>query len=288
MSPITNKKISNKYHNKKTKKICAPNSSKYSFSCFDKKGILKIAKAWNKKSNKKNRINLKEKNIKKIWDILNKNLKKKCQDELCWIKKIKVKNMKKYFRPQKPKNWKSNNYEWLSTVDIEKVLNQYEKKYSDFKFIGAVPIDFDEKYNFGNCIVDELCKLKLKNIRKKNIFKIGIVFNLDKHSQDGSHWVSMFIDLNNNNIYYFDSYGTKEPPQISKFIKRLQDEFKKEKKKINYQRNTIRHQFDNSECGIYSINFIINMLDGNNFNSFIKNIVKDEDMNKKRDYYFIS
>ena len=286
MIPIT--KIKNPKQNiKKTKKICAPNSSKYSFSCFDKPAILKIARAWNKQSNKK-KINLKEKNIKKIWNILNKNLKKKCKDELCWIKKIKVKNMKKYFRPIKPKKWISNNYEWLSTVDIEKVLTQYEKGYSNFRFIGAVPIDFDEKYDFGNCVVDELCKLKLKNMRDKKIFQIGIVFNLDKHDQDGSHWVSMFIDLNSKHIYYFDSYGSKEPLQISKFVKRLQNEFKKEKKNINFQRNTVRHQFNNSECGMYSINFIINMLEGKNFDSYIKNIVKDNEMNKKRDYFFIS
>ena len=37
------------------------------------------------------------------------------------------------------------------------------------------------------------------------IFQIGIVFNLDKHDQEGSHWVSMFIDLKRDGIYYFDS-----------------------------------------------------------------------------------
>ena len=31
------------------------------------------------------------------------------------------------FRPEKPKEWLSNSREWLSTVDIEKVLSQYEE-----------------------------------------------------------------------------------------------------------------------------------------------------------------
>ena len=39
--------------NKKTKKICAPGISKENYSCFDRKSILKIARAWNKKSKKK-------------------------------------------------------------------------------------------------------------------------------------------------------------------------------------------------------------------------------------------
>ena len=45
---------------------------------------------------------------------------------------------KKYFRPKMPSDWEKNSREWLSTLDIENVLNQYEKKYKNFLFIGAV------------------------------------------------------------------------------------------------------------------------------------------------------
>ena len=41
--------------------------------------------------------------------------------------------------------------------------------------------------------------------------KIGIVFNLDKHDQEGSHWICMYVDLYTDDIYYFDSYGQKPP-----------------------------------------------------------------------------
>ena len=44
-------------------------------------------------------------------------------------------------------------------------MNQYNKKYDDFIFIGPVPIDFDEKYDkIGNCIVNELCNINVKNL----------------------------------------------------------------------------------------------------------------------------
>ena len=36
--------------------------------------------------------------------------------------------------------------------------------------------------------------------------KIGVIFNLDKHDQSGSHWVAMFIDLENKFFFYFDSF----------------------------------------------------------------------------------
>ena len=125
-------------------------------------------------------------------------------------------------------------------------------------------------------------------MEQKNIKQIGIVFNLDKHDEDGSHWVSMFINLDKNYMYYFDSFGTKEPPEVLKLVKRLKKEYKNHNKEINYKRNTIRHQFNNSECGVYCINFIVNMLKGKDFDSFIKNIKKDEQMNNNRDLYFIS
>ena len=30
--------------------------------------------------------------------------------------------------------------------------------------------------------------------KKQGINKIGVIFNLDKHTQPGSHWVALFID----------------------------------------------------------------------------------------------
>ena len=35
--------------------------------------------------------------------------------------------------------------------------------------------------------------------------------------------------------------------------------------------NNIQHQYDDSECGVYSITFILKMLEGHNFDDFINN-----------------
>ena len=53
---------------------------------------------------------------------------------------------------------------------------------------------------------------------------------------------------------------------------------------IDYNRN--RHQYKNSECGVYSLNFILRLLNGHTFEEISKNKVLDDDINKCRDTYF--
>jgi hypothetical protein len=50
--------------------------------------------------------------------------------------------------------------------------------------------------------------------------------------------------------------------------------------------NKKQHQFKNSECGVYSINFIIRLLKGETFNEITENITKDDEMNNCRNVYF--
>ena len=100
-------------------------------------------------------------------------------------------------------SWKKNPEEWLNSVDIEDVMKQYEKKVPTFMFIGPSPIDFDKHLLYGECVWDELCKFKLENILKKGKNKIGIIFNLDPHYKNGSHWISMFIDIRKKFIFFF-------------------------------------------------------------------------------------
>lgn len=50
--------------------------------------------------------------------------------------------------------------------------------------------------------------------------------------------------------------------------------------------NDVQHQRKNSECGVYSVNFIVERLNGKSFEDIVNNIVPDEEMNKKRKVYF--
>lgn len=274
------------------KNICAPNKEN-SFTCFNKKALLKIISKWNKTYNE-NKITCSNNDSKTLlWSKLNNNLKSKCENDFCWteqsfLKDISSKLQKKYFRPKMPTKWYDHSREWLNTLDIDRVMKQYQKKYHDFHFIGAVPMDFDKKLSFGECVIDELCNISLKQLIKKGKTKLGVIFNLDNHDEDGSHWVSLFCDFVKDAIYYFDSYGYKESDEIRTLITRLQEQGKALNKNISFHVNNNRHQYKNSECGVYSINFIERLLNNESFDDISNIIVKDDDMFNNRDRYFIN
>ena len=193
---------------------------------------------------------------------------KKCSDESCWYEKIsdkkKKKKLKQRFRPRAAEKIINSN-EWLTSVNILEVLRQYEKIYDNFDFIGPSPIDYNHNFNPDEnvleCVTDELCKFNLEQFIESGKNKLGIVFNLDTHDKGGSHWVAMFLDLNKDEIYYFDSNGDPIPKRLKKFVKEIKKQGKKLDRSIKYKDNegTI-HQRSNSECGLYVLFFIITLL----------------------------
>lgn len=261
-------------------------------SCLSKDSLLKIAGKWND-NHPDNQIKYSSKSSPaKLWSSINEKMKDKCKSEWCWIQqefiqRINSDDINNAYRPSMPKSWDQNKYEWLKTDDIENVMDQYEEAYPEFYFIGPVPIDFDKPYGIGHCVVDELCKLNLTKVYNKGYRQIGVVFNLDPHDKPGSHWVSMFCDMKSKGIYYFDSYGMKPPDEVETLMKRLQNQAKLLNINMKIRSNDIRHQYKNSECGVYCLFFITQLLKGHKFNQLIKSPIMDESMNKKRNFFFV-
>ena len=139
-------------------------------------------------------------------------------------------------------------------------MRQYEHEYPSFKFIGPSPIDFNKKKLFGQCVWNKLCKFNLKSYLKKGISKFGIIFNTDPHYLSGSHWICMYISIPLKIIYYFDSNADSTPPQILKFIKKIQDQAKDLGYKLTYIKNTTKHQKSDTECGMYVLYVITQLL----------------------------
>ena len=71
------------------------------------------------------------------------------------------------FRPDMPNTWSSNPNTWLSTIDINKVMEQYEEAYPKFQYLGANPIDFDKKVSPNKCVVNQLCNININDVRKE-------------------------------------------------------------------------------------------------------------------------
>jgi hypothetical protein len=306
----------NKTKHNKTKKFmkmnCNPavkNKTPIKNSCFTPDVLNNIKTAYNKYH--PNNI-IKTSNHKQIWLELKDRLST-CKKEDCWLKEIKddnIKNklIKNIFAPYQPKEWKNNRNAWLSNYDILHVLHQYEISNNNFKIIGPTPIDFDSRPNDmnGQCVWEDLCDFSLENFMKKykNKRKIGIVFNLDKHNQGGSHWVSMFVDLEDNFIFYFDSAGDKIQPEIENLANAIIKQAFELPESIVlefHQNYPVEHQMGNNECGMYSLFFIVTMLTNeidepsnkkifNNYREkiefFKKERITDKYMNKYRDIFF--
>ena len=217
-----------------------------------------------------------------------------CNDESCWLQELDYSQKKtiheKSFSPYKPTEWKKNPVEWLSNFDILNVLKQYEEKHSDFKFIGPTPIDFNSTPgNDGKCVWQELCVFQLQKYKDLGINKVGVIFNLDKHDQSGSHWVSLFISIKDNLIYYFDSAANEIPVEIKKFIELVSLQ---SGNKLKFLTNIPhQHQYGNTECGMYSLYFIITMLDDKitkrkKINTFSKKRLNDKFIQTFRSKFF--
>lgn len=169
------------------------------------------------------------------------------------------------YPPPKPENWDDDPDAWLSNFDIMDVLNQYEKSYPNFTLIGPSSIDYDTEIHPNQFVCRRLREFNLETYLQKTppITKIGVVFNLDPHYKGGSHWVSLFIDLEHYFIFYFDSNGNSIPANIKKFVDMVMKQASTLElpKKLEFHQNTkTEHQMTNTECGMYSLYFIITML----------------------------
>ena len=286
-------------------KKCAPSKKYTDGSCFTHDALIKIATKYNEKNKDKIDIILSK---EELVEILNNKLSNKCSEQTCWLRLDIVKELENVdildntFRPKGP----SERYEWLSTTHINDVIEQYHSVKKNFIFLGAVPYDFEELPVLGIHNID------FEDLEKKGKDEIGMVINLDEHNQPGSHWVGLYFNLDKYQIYYFDSTGTRPGKKIKKFIskiaqymyqkkydenvninsivkalkKKADNKYTNNISKFDIKYNNIKHQFKNSECGVYSINFIERLIMGETFNDIINNVIKDDKINLKRKYFF--
>ena len=365
-------------------RFCAPSKGKDKYTCYTYDSLVKIAHKWNQE-NPESPIEeslFRKSRKRELYKAIQKRLEKgaPCTKEYCWNKHPIVEDLNdpeivyETFRPEKPLEWYQNHKAWLSTTDIQHVLLQYEDKYPEFFFVGPVPIDFDKKLSRNKCISDELCHIDIKKLYKDGKRYIGVVFNLDPHDAPGSHWVSLFIDLNNGGVYYYDSVGKFPTNEVVKLMQRVvrqgnnaissgfidRNTFKddhstnvkvkatqgnkiivdnKSKGKahpflvgmpafairpssggrnseqkliveniedgvITFNRdvdpntreidiigfrlfyNDITHQLENTECGVYSIDFISSLLQGDSFQNYTANVKRDNALNRLRNIFY--
>jgi hypothetical protein len=294
MSKLTDTDIAPK---SKADMKCAPGLKYEAGACARLAVMVAMAKAYNKSAqSSEDHIKLAPKfellNPQKykaylVYEI-NNRVGDSCTSQKCWSTLDFIKYMEstareeyiKYtFRPTSPQG----KFEWLSTFDINDSMTQYEKKFNGFKFLGAVPMDFSELSGLN------ISGANYEQFAKNKITKLGVIFNLDNHDQPGSHWTAMYTDFEKGCIFYFDSFGIK--PEIR--VRELMREHAKYLESVGWDVDSIRadynqvqHQKGDSECGVYSMNFLIRLARGDDFDKLCSVPISDKQINKCRSIYF--
>jgi hypothetical protein len=195
-----------------------------------------------------------------------------------------------YYSPKMPKEWKKNPTEWLSNIEMMEKMKPYEEAYPCFEFIGPTSIDFDKVLSNNQCVEKELCHFQLSEYIKKGTKKIGIIFNTDPHNKGGSHWISLFINIPKKMIFFFDSAGDKAPNEVMVFVNRVMAQGQALTPPIQFkfdQNYPKEHQYSTTECGMYSLYFIINMLEDKLTAEYLKHhVITDQMMIDYRHKYF--
>lgn len=271
---------------------CAPGVKPSYGSCFTLEQLVKIAWAFNQQwmeNNEHRKINIRH-DKKYLLQELRSRLIGPCGDnEACWLEQNFVKMLNDVdisrftLRPHGP----SGRFQWLSTTHIEDVLAQYEKVYNDFLFLGAVPMDFRDLPSLG------LSDLDYNWLESKGYTKLGVVFNTDEHWKPGQHWVAAYTDIRSGQVYYFDSTGSRPEVRVTWYLAQNTHHIIKTPtcplnrfSALDIRYNMTPHQRGNTECGVFCVNFIIRLLNGESFDQISNRRLSDKEVNYCRQVYF--
>lgn len=225
-------------------------------SWLDSEDVERLRQVYNKEHSRESPIG-KKGTPDETWNEIKHRLQEKCKtgQAECIVASLLQ-------RPMAPKEWALNRYEWLSSDDIDAIEKNYEELFSEYFFVGSVPIDFDLQNDTRQCLVSALCSMKIDELYKKGKRQIGIVFNTDPHDGPGQHWVALFCDIRPEldfpRITYFDSYAMSPEKEIQNLMRRWKKQWDAtsiHSKPMKMSYNKTRHQYKDSECGMYCLYF---------------------------------
>ncbi len=199
--------------------------------------------------------------------------------------------------------------DWLSTTEIDNVMIQYEALFPGFKYIGCFPSDYFQikpdafpkhalhpRYN-RSVSGGTSKKRRVSRARNRTISSAlpqdpdsyggrpesALVFNLDSSTQPGSHWVAVTFSFNKSSrliVEYFDPTGRPPNRNIKLFLSSPMFST------AIHVTNTYAHQKGDSECGVYSLYFILERLMGQSFQDLSRKRIPDSSMNRFRAFLF--
>jgi hypothetical protein len=152
------------------------------------------------------------------------------------------------------------------------VMQQYTHILPNLYFEGVFPSD-----HFKSMLKQpSIARIRLKE-HSKHCW--SAIMNIDTLKSGGQHWVALFKESVDSPLEYFDSEGEEVPESLIRTVLWLSAG-----KSITC--NTLRHQEDNYNCGIYACFFILARANGVLFNTFNKYPITSADITRFRDSLF--
>ena len=284
-------------------KIWENKERKYA-TCYTTNQLHNLINAYNN-DNSNDPININTNDKYELWRALRSKLTNLCSNDVCWLNlpfvntylhPNEIEKMQLQFRPIMPIEKDGNTFEvWLSNLDIDNVMRQYEILFPKFKFIGCFPCDWAKYSNMYTLNSEFIHKLL-----KSGFDQLAIIFNTGTLKSGGQHWVCVFMDFKNDNnkfsIEYFDSVGNQCQKDIKLLLNNTQELInnfcsrKKNKKPFYCTKNIIRkpqnksqyHQKRGGECGVYCLYFIVRRLLGDTYEDINKFDIPDITMSLLR------
>lgn len=291
-------------HDKSASDVCTPPDIAQKMSHFlrDQLGMKvpmsnKVSKVESKDRSKKQTESMKSSkgseqphavDVKQVIDTMKKVTK--CDVESCiytydkfidFLGKDNVKDiLNNYFKPYGP----ALNDDELSNHNIDQVLDQFEEKFKDRKFL-HIPMQTRDFEKVGT----QLATVDLAEESKKyDCF--GVVLNTDYSYGRGIHWFCLFGDLQSTpiSLEYFNSSGKPPLEEVEIWLAKTKHHLEKVLKKpvvIKYSTGIV-YQYDKTNCGVWALAYIYARLTRINPEWFRPNNVDDMLMKKIRSELF--
>lgn len=197
--------------------------------------------------------------------------------------------VEKIFKPVGP----STSTALLDNINIDSSLEQWaingQKMFGKkFKHIPFQMIDFAKQGK-------ELAYTKLKDLIDQKYDCFGVILNTDVSSGNGLHWFCLYGDFQHKGtqddpytLEYFNSSGNPPMYEVSTWMEKAVHDLKRDTGKICKIVRSIprRIQYSNTECGVFSLIYILSRLEGKPISWFYQTNTDDEDMIRYRSVLF--
>ena len=183
------------------------------------------------------------------------------------------------------------NTDLLSNIEIDKFMRQIAHFYPKFFACPFAMVDF---VNYGHF----LSKMSIEQLYPR-YDTFGCVINSDLHTGGGKHWMALYIDMRGREwtVEFFNSSGNRPVMEWQDWQIRIKNEMEKliPKVKAAVQPQTanivnvtkIKHQKSRTECGLYSLYYILCRTMGIKWDKFTNIKVPDSEMMKFRQHLFV-